>query len=61
MQCPTCKYPYSEVIDTRHDDKQQNIKRRRGCLRCGLRYTTQEQIKARRPSNDKTISSASPK
>ncbi len=38
MKCPYCDRPDSKVIDSRpKDDK---IKRRRECIKCGARFTT---------------------
>lgn len=45
MICKGCKYPHSHVVETRHDEKRDTIKRRRECLRCGLRFTTHEAVK----------------
>jgi len=44
MQCTHCDYPSTSVVYTRHDDDH-IIKRRRECLRCGKRFTTQEKIR----------------
>ena len=45
MQCTGCKYPDSHVVRTSHDDARDEIVRRRECLRCGMRFTTREQLK----------------
>lgn len=45
MQCKNCGHPHSEVIYTRHDEKNNITNRRRECLDCGLRYTTTENFK----------------
>jgi len=45
MQCFKCKYPESRVVKSRIDDLKNIIQRRRECLRCGNRFTTQEQMK----------------
>lgn len=42
MICPFCKFPESKVIDSRPKDDR--IKRRRECNRCGARFTTFEII-----------------
>ena len=42
MQCPYCEYSETRVIDSR--DTPAGIRRRRECLRCGLRFTTQERL-----------------
>ena len=54
MQCKGCSYPETRVVETRHDDDDSRIKRRRECLRCGLRFTTHEQYKEmKRPNDDR--------
>lgn len=45
MQCKSCNYPDSRVVETRHDDKTNQIYRRRECIKCGVRYTTQEHLR----------------
>jgi len=42
MKCPYCGHDDSKVIDSRnvHD----GIRRRRQCLKCGFRFTTQERL-----------------
>jgi transcriptional repressor NrdR len=52
MQCTVCKYPKSHVVETRHDDMRDAIVRRRECLRCGMRFTTHEQLKRPRQLQD---------
>jgi len=52
MQCKGCGYSHSEIVYTRHDDKRNLINRRRQCLKCGLRFTTAEQLKQPRKPND---------
>ena len=42
MQCPYCGHNDSRVIDSR--DAGDGIRRRRECLRCGLRVTTYERV-----------------
>lgn len=42
MICPYCHYPDSKVIDSRPRDDR--IKRRRECIKCGARFTTFEKI-----------------
>ncbi len=55
MQCTGCKYPDSAVVDTRKNEDKNIITRRRACLRCGLRFTTNEQLKEpRRIKDDRT-------
>lgn len=43
MVCPYCNHGDSRVVDSR-DASQDGIRRRRECLRCGLRFTTYERI-----------------
>lgn len=45
MQCVKCKYPDSRVVKSLHDDNHTYIKRRRECLRCGARFTTEENLR----------------
>ena len=45
MNCPFCNHDDSKVIDSR--DSREGIRRRRECLRCGLRYTTYERVQTR--------------
>ena len=42
MLCPYCSHDDSRVIDSR--DAGAGVRRRRECLRCGLRFTTYERI-----------------
>lgn len=42
MDCPGCKYPGTRVIKSIPEAN--TIKRRRQCMRCGLRVTTEEQV-----------------
>ena len=44
MKCPYCSYEESKVIDSRSADDGERIRRRRECLKCGLRFTTHEVI-----------------
>ncbi|MBI4336455.1 MAG: transcriptional repressor NrdR [Chloroflexi bacterium] len=42
MKCPYCSSPDSKVVDSR--DVEDAVRRRRECLRCGLRFTTYERV-----------------
>ncbi len=42
MICPYCKFPDSKVVDSRPKDDR--IKRRRECIKCGARFTTFETV-----------------
>ena len=42
MRCPYCGHPESRVTDSRAVEE--GIRRRRECLRCGLRFTTYERV-----------------
>ncbi|MCL4458335.1 MAG: transcriptional regulator NrdR [Chloroflexi bacterium] len=46
MQCPYCGHGDSKVVDSRELD--QAIRRRRECLKCGLRFTTYERVEQAR-------------
>lgn len=45
MQCKSCNYPDSRVVDTTRDENNHQIYRRRECIKCGVRYTTQEHFR----------------
>lgn len=45
MLCPICQYSHSEVVRTTHDDNRNLILRRRECLKCGNRFTTNEKLR----------------
>ena len=42
MKCPFCGDPESKVVDSRHSEDGQSIRRRRECLNCQRRFTTYE-------------------
>lgn len=42
MRCPVCGFADSKVIDSRHVEEGNSIRRRRECLSCQKRYTTFE-------------------
>ena len=42
MQCKACNYPDSRVVETTRDTRTNQINRRRECIKCGVRFTTQE-------------------
>ena len=44
MNCPYCGYHDSKVIDSRNVNE--GVRRRRQCLSCGSRFTTQEQLQS---------------
>jgi transcriptional repressor NrdR len=56
MQCKSCKYPDSYVIETRRNDLKDYIQRRRECLRCGARFTTHEVPRTPKISLEKRVS-----
>lgn len=43
MDCPGCKYSDTRIIDTRQSSEH-SVRRRRQCMRCGLRVTTEELV-----------------
>ena len=47
MKCPKCSATHSRVVDSRHADEVNAIRRRRECEQCGTRYTTFEHIEKR--------------
>ena len=44
MKCPKCSATHSRVVDSRHADEANAIRRRRECENCGTRFTTFEHI-----------------
>jgi hypothetical protein len=44
MKCPFCNYNDTKVIDSRGQDDNSAIRRRRVCESCGKRFTTYERI-----------------
>ena len=44
MRCPACGFADSKVIDSRHIEEGNSIRRRRECLACQKRYTTFETV-----------------
>ncbi len=44
MKCPICGFAGSKVIDSRHVEEGNSIRRRRECESCQKRYTTFEMI-----------------
>ncbi len=44
MKCPFCNYSDTKVIDSRGQDDNSVIRRRRLCESCGKRFTTYERI-----------------
>jgi transcriptional repressor NrdR len=45
MHCQSCQYPDSRVVETRKDDNSNQVYRRRECIKCGVRFTTQENLR----------------
>ena len=46
MKCPFCGYQESKVVDSRHSDEGNSIRRRRECLSCQKRFTTYETVES---------------
>lgn len=44
MKCPNCAHQNSKVIDSRHAEDLESIRRRRECESCHARFTTFERI-----------------
>ncbi|MEA1986175.1 MAG: transcriptional regulator NrdR [Candidatus Marinimicrobia bacterium] len=44
MNCPNCNHSENKVIDSRHIDSDNGIRRRRECLKCHNRFTTYEYV-----------------
>ena len=46
MKCPFCGDQESKVVDSRHSDDGNSIRRRRECLSCQKRFTTYETVES---------------
>ena len=46
MKCPYCGDQESKVVDSRHSEDGQSIRRRRECLSCQKRFTTYETLES---------------
>ena len=46
MKCPFCGDQDSKVVDSRHSDDGQSIRRRRECMGCQRRFTTYEIVES---------------
>lgn len=44
LKCPKCSFNQSKVVDSRHADDMNAIRRRRECEQCGTRFTTFERV-----------------
>ena len=44
MQCPSCQYSDSRVLESRAADAGRSVRRRRECLNCDFRFTTYERV-----------------
>jgi len=44
MKCPYCSKFDNKVVDSRLSKNAKSIRRRRECLKCGMRFTTREMI-----------------
>lgn len=44
MKCPFCGHENTRVIDSRHSDENNSIRRRRVCDECQKRFTTYEKV-----------------
>ena len=46
MKCPFCGDQESKVVDSRHSEDGQSIRRRRECMNCQRRFTTYEIVES---------------
>lgn len=46
MKCPFCGFQESKVVDSRHSEDGNSIRRRRECLSCQKRFTTYETVES---------------
>ena len=56
MKCQSCSYPDSHVVSSDKNEVTNLIKRRRECLRCGFRFTTEENYRDIKPFVERPIS-----
>ncbi len=49
MHCPFCQHTETRVIDSRVSDDGATIRRRRECVACGERFSTQENVELKLP------------
>ncbi len=49
MYCPFCKTPETKVVDSRHSNESNQVRRRRECVQCSERFTTYEAIELNLP------------
>lgn len=50
MHCPFCQHDDTRVIDSRVSDDGATIRRRRECVACGERFSTQETVELKLPA-----------
>ena len=50
MKCPFCHHADTQVIDSRASDEGAVIRRRRRCLQCEKRFTTNERVELAMPT-----------
>jgi len=55
MECPHCHYSNSSVVETVQKHEINQTYRRRECLKCGVRFTTQEHYRDNYNPTFKTI------
>ena len=46
MKCPFCGDQDSKVVDSRHNEDSNSIRRRRECMKCQRRFTTYEMVES---------------
>lgn len=44
MKCPVCHYPDTKVVDSRASSDGLSVRRRRECLKCEFRFSTNEEM-----------------
>jgi transcriptional regulator NrdR family protein len=54
MLCLNCEYPNLRVVSSERDYARNIVKRRRECLRCGTRFTTNESFREQKPTANGT-------
>lgn len=50
MKCPYCGDLNTQVVDTRLNDEEDTVRRRRRCMACDKRFTTYERVELQMPA-----------
>lgn len=53
MQCVKCNYPHTRLVKIVQSDNGYYTTRRRECVKCGARFTTEENLKQTQQLEDR--------